>query len=1492
MNSRNKGKILLSTATAAATFALGTVILMTPAAAPEQDTITKSGATHPAAAISAMAFASASDQPAAARQSVQATTPSSSPPAGGTPVFALEVEAVGKVSLSADRATRGTSMARVTRDGDLYPQGRNLPPAEKVSAFLERHGAVFGIDDAANQLRVIGMKDDQYGNSRVTYQQMHGDVPVFGGVMHGHVSEDNRLMAVNGKFIPDVDLPQTPVIGRAAASRTATSVVSSQLPSRLKNADLTVASTGLYVYREFLTRGTPGANHLAYEIQVTHGNEIREFVYVDAINGKLVDQISGIQSSHGTLKHRTVFQSEYNPDAPQATMVWDEANGDLVHDAAYSTRPAPVDQFQSVEDEVAGAGYSYNLFLNLSRGVNPATGKLNDHYAWRSWDGNNAEMLTVNTDPTIVCPNANWNGTSTNYCIGTTADDVVAHEWGHAYTQETSGLIYAWQSGALNESYSDIWGETVDLLNSREGINGPLNAAQGNDGPRSQDESVCSDFNSETNPGDDPSYRWLMGEDAVAFGPLPPAGDNAIRDMWNPRCVSGEVGVFVTDPGHVKSDNYHCSESDGGGVHTNSAINNRAYALLVDGNTLELQDDGTPFANPVTVNGIGLTKAAHIFWRANSQYNTPATSFAENADALEMACADLVGINLTKLVTSLETETPGEDITRAEDANNDRVDPPMELSGEIITAADCGEVANAIAAVEMREDVTKQCGFKPMLSQAQAPMCGSAAVKPNYSETFASGFFSRGWSTDGTSVNPATKTTDNWVESMLLPNNPDGSMRAGEAAFQENGRYGNCADQDESGNQWLESPPITLDAGSSQFLMFEHYFHSEISYDGGNVMISLDNGASWDVIPASAFVHNPYNGRLESAISDAPNTGPKAGQEAWHGSNQGESGGDWGQSQIDLRAIAGVGPGSTIRLRWDFGQDGCNGSDEGWYIDQVEVFSCGADSPTEQCNVYPATGFLPVVGSPIVSLAGSITTAEVSGEDDAISDVNIINLTGSHTYMGDLTFELESPAGTTITLFDGASCAEQQGIDVNFDDQADTVIGCFDWTSGGTFKPFDALAAFNGEDANGDWTLDVFDAFPLDEGQIDSWAVELCSPIDEGENVPPVAVNDDEETSNNEALTIYVLDNDYDPDETDLNGEPGVQLKVIAVTQPTNGDAVITDSGTTVTYISDGTYVGIDNFLYTIEDEGGATDTASVTVTVTEGDPDGEGGDEAKGSGKMNALTLGDDDEPEIDFHFDPKRKSEAEIKGHLHLKDKEADVKIHMKDITSLGQVVGSCGGINNASGNYVVEFRGTGKFEQGETKVENAEFRACAVDNDELDKKGKKTEKSKDGESMDRFHLECISGCSYNTGSRVDTDDILDKGNIRIELVDDGMGEGESAAPSGSGSESSASSESSSDGSASTVFLEPALLSEGAIGAVELFQVNVYDSDFQPVIGRTVTLNRTGADGSQQTLNAITGPTGTALFNVVISATESDFSASVDGVSSNGVNIRSLLQ
>lgn len=1425
MKFQKQGKLLATGIATALTASLATAFF----GAPEQN---YSASIDRQQAPSAMTFSFGDERPVitAAAETSDSLSSTIAAPAE------LAKEADGDVIVRSDRATASTSVVRVKAGGDLYPQGKGLAPADKAAAFLERHGSVFGISDMASELRVIDMSQDQYGNSRVTYQQMHGDVPVFGGVMHSHISQDGRLTAVNGKFIADVGLPTTPTINKDFAAHSAITSVSNQLPSMMKGSDLTVASMSVMVYRENLTKGAPGANHLAYQVEVTGGNSVREFVYVDALSGKIVDQITGI---HGAKMRRT---HEGSIDAPA---LWKE--GDL--------RPAIQ---PAHEDEVAGAGESYNLFFNLSGGT------------YRSWDGADAEMITVNNDPTIVCPNANWNGTSTNYCTGTSADDVVAHEWGHAYTQETSGLIYAWQSGALNESYSDIWGETVDLHNEREFLAGAQSNPTGNTGPRDgSDDNSCSDFASQF-PEDDASYRWLMGEDAFLFAALPPVGDAAIRDMWHPQCFG--------DAGHVNSGNYYCSSDDGGGVHSNSSINNRAYALLVDGDTITHNDDGSLRDVPVTVTGIGFTKAAHIFWRANSVYNTPASNFADNADSLEMACADLIGTNLTKLVTTSEVNAVGI-------GGRDTVDPTIELSGEIISAADCDQVTNAIEAVQMRFDVTKMCGFKAMLDPAPAPMCGNAETLTFFREDWEAG--QGNWTTGQEGVSKTTLDTLPWqLTGSNIPANRDGSAHSGTVMFQENRRdLGNCTTDDESGRLWLESPEITVHPSDPSQLMFEHYVNTEVNYDGGNVMISINDG-NYQVIPAGAFVHNAYNSALSSAADQ--NTNPKAGQAAWTGGNQGEVSGDWGQSQINL-AAAGVTPGDRIKLRFDFGQDGCNGND-GWYVDQVEMFTCGGvvNPPDEMCTSYPAD--VDAINGTIVSiLAPSVTYANVSGAG-SISDgarVNIRDLDGNHTYMGDLTFELESPAGTSITLFDGAACAgDDWAAAVDFDDTASGVIACGDWAGGGEFQPQQALAAFEGENPNGEWVLTVADSFPQDEGSVSGWAVEICTPI-ETNNEAPTAVNDTAETDQNESVTIDVLFNDSDPENDPLT--------VDSVTMPANGMAFIVDN--MVDYEPNMNFVGTDSFQYTISDNYGNEATATVSITVYPVDPADADGDRVKGSGKLNSIHVdnsdsdSDSDSDTISFTIDAKRKKDSnEIKGKLKLHDKDLDIKIDAKEITYFGPVQGNCGMIDNGDdGTFIVEVRGIGKFEQGKAKTENAEFKACVVDSDPLDSKGKKTVK---GGDFDRFHLECIKDtCAYNTDDRILNDDVIDKGNIQVQMTEGAQSSAAGAnasAPQSQGGSSSAATED--DGTASTVFIEPALLSEGVVGQLEVLKINAYDANFRPVVGQAVTLTQTAPDGTQVTLQGITGLTGAALINVVISPVTSSFDATVNGVSSNGVSIKPI--
>ena len=363
------------------------------------------------------------------------------------------------------------------------------------------------------------------------------------------------MTAANGVGVPVDDVDTTPNVSAAAAAATA---VSHSQPATAADPTLHAAATDLFIFEPALLKSSTGPVYLAWQVEVVNdGGTVRRFVFVDAHTGKILLTLDGIHELEREVSEGTL-----------ANKIWDEGSG--------NPEPIPAGwaggsatQVTAWNDFIAGAKETYNLFGSLTNG------------AWLSYNGTNAVMRTVNNDPLINCPNANWNSTSTNYCNGVIGDDTVAHEWAHAYTEYTSSLVYAWQAGALNESYSDIWGEVVDLLNGR-GLDSPNT-------PRTA--GSCSTFGSGS-PSTDNSYRWLAGEDNPAFG-------GAIRDMWNPTCYG--------NPGKVTDAAYTCDPDllDAGGVHTNSGVPNHLFALLVDGGTY----------NNVTIPAIGLTRAAHIHWR-------------------------------------------------------------------------------------------------------------------------------------------------------------------------------------------------------------------------------------------------------------------------------------------------------------------------------------------------------------------------------------------------------------------------------------------------------------------------------------------------------------------------------------------------------------------------------------------------------------------------------------------------------------------------------------------------------------------------------------------------------------------------------------------------------------------------------------------------------------------------------------------------------------
>jgi Zn-dependent metalloprotease len=180
--------------------------------------------------------------------------------------------------------------------------------------------------------------------------------------------------------------------------------------------------------------------------------------------------------------------------------------------------------------------------------------------------------------------NAYWNGSQVVYGDGFVVDDVAAHELTHGVTQYASNLIYYYQSGALSESFSDLWGEFVDQTNG-----------SGNDGA---------------------TVKWLIGEDL-------PGG--AIRSMSNPPAFN--------DPDTMLSVYYSKSLADNGGVHTNSGVNNKAVYLMVEGGTF----------NKKTITQLGEDKVAAIYYEVQTNLLVSGSDYADLYNALYQGCINLAG---------------------------------------------------------------------------------------------------------------------------------------------------------------------------------------------------------------------------------------------------------------------------------------------------------------------------------------------------------------------------------------------------------------------------------------------------------------------------------------------------------------------------------------------------------------------------------------------------------------------------------------------------------------------------------------------------------------------------------------------------------------------------------------------------------------------------------------------------------------------------------
>lgn len=206
--------------------------------------------------------------------------------------------------------------------------------------------------------------------------------------------------------------------------------------------------------------------------------------------------------------------------------------------------------------------------------------------------------------------------------------DVMAHEYTHMVTDFNGhgGLEYIGESGALNESFSDIFGCSVEFYTLGDEANWLIgedimvnysNLRDMSDPKNSMDGLILkADYRED--------LIELYGKDYYDYLP-------DTLQIPQPDTYKGEFWADTSDDS---------DEGDNGGVHTNSGVQNKWFYLLCEGGN-GTNDNGDAY----TVAGIGIDKAQRIAYRNLIHYLTPTASYWDSRNGSLNAAKDLYGEN-------------------------------------------------------------------------------------------------------------------------------------------------------------------------------------------------------------------------------------------------------------------------------------------------------------------------------------------------------------------------------------------------------------------------------------------------------------------------------------------------------------------------------------------------------------------------------------------------------------------------------------------------------------------------------------------------------------------------------------------------------------------------------------------------------------------------------------------------------------------------------
>lgn len=512
----------------------------------------------------------------------------------------------------------------------------------------------------------VNSSQDEFGNVHTRYQQIFQNIPVayVFGLTH---SKNGKIYAINGDFVDQINLPsvQAQLTEQEALSQAMDAIGARiykwQQPQEEKfikweknDQNATFFPKGeLVIINKNLTKETNPEWHLVYKFDIYASEpHSRDWVYIDATTGELIFKESRILHADFSGTANTAYSGsrtiKTSKDATGSFILRETGRGNGIEtynlnqgtfynyaedfidsDNNWNNLNPAIDQYAL--DAHWGAEMTYDYYLNKHN----RNGIDGSGFALKSY-----VHYSTNFD------NAFWDGERMNYGDGNLGDypltslDITGHEITHGLIANTATLINSDEPGALNESFADIFGVSIDFYARPDQAN------------------------------------FTIAEEVSSSG-------NAIRSLSDPKSL-GQPDTY--------GGSYWQSGGtfDAGGVHINSGVQNYWFYLLVNGGTGRNDN-----SNNYSVTGIGIDKASKIAFRVLTTYLTSSSHYIDAYFYSIQAAKDLFGDCSQELIATQQAwfavgigpssgqNEPNETMSTATDVNTN-----TNINGQISSSSD------------------------------------------------------------------------------------------------------------------------------------------------------------------------------------------------------------------------------------------------------------------------------------------------------------------------------------------------------------------------------------------------------------------------------------------------------------------------------------------------------------------------------------------------------------------------------------------------------------------------------------------------------------------------------------------------------------------------------------------------------------------------------------------------------------------------------------